>query len=57
MTQTIGILFKTFVIPSDTPIENLILGATEYYTVDTTFLKFVAELHLKQQLGTVHVWR
>ena len=38
-------MFKTFVRPSDTPIENFILGATEY-AVNTTFLKFVAELHI-----------
>ena len=36
---------KTFVIPVDTLMENF-LGATEY-AVNTTFLKFIAELHIK----------
>ena len=43
LTQTIGLLFKTFV---DTSIEKNFLGATEY-AANTSFLKFEAELHIK----------
>ena len=55
LTQTIEVLFKTFVRPVDTSIENF-LGATEY-AVNTTFLNFVTDLRIKQQLGTAHVWQ